>query len=66
MPRGYIAFKTLARDEYCSADEYKNHETASEWVRRALDHLDIEANQILGKPRYPLDDQPDGAEILDL
>ncbi|WGW04564.1 hypothetical protein [Tropicibacter oceani] len=66
MSKGYAAFKTLARDEYCSAKEYKNHDGAADWASRALTHLGIAANQMSGKVRYPLDSQPSGATELDV
>ena len=66
MSKGYAAFKTLARDEYCSADEYKNHELAAAWASRALTHLSLPASEMAGKVRYPLDSQPSGATELDV
>ncbi|WP_147126538.1 hypothetical protein [Shimia ponticola] len=66
MAKGYVAFKNLARDQWVSADEYKNHEAAAEWVSRALAHLGMAASDIAGKPAYPLNDQPNGATVLDV
>lgn len=66
MAKGYVAFKNLARDQWVSAKQYKNHETAAAWVSRALVDLKMPASDMHGKPEYPLDAQPDGAEVLDV
>ncbi len=65
MPRGYIGFTTKDRDKYCSAEMYRNHEVASDWVARCLAHLDLPASSISGKPIYPLNDQT-GYQVIDV
>jgi hypothetical protein len=36
---GWQCFKTKSRVEYCSCTKFKNHDTASEWIRNKLQKL---------------------------
>jgi hypothetical protein len=56
----YQCFKTTDRVVYCSSFKVKNHDEGADWVRQALEHFNLKANDIKGKP-YESDDIPEGA-----
>lgn len=59
----YQCFKTLARDVYCSSYTVKNHDEGADWVGRALQHFQLKASDIKGKP-YEEDSVPSGAILF--
>ncbi len=46
----YQCFKTRDRDVYCSSYKVKNHDEGAAWVQQALQHFNLQASDILGKP----------------
>jgi hypothetical protein len=56
----YQCFKTIDRDVYCSSYKVKNHTEGADWVKQALEHFNLQADDILKKP-YESDDIPNGA-----
>jgi hypothetical protein len=56
----YQCFKTKDRDVYCSSYKVKGHAEGADWVKKTLEHFNLQANDILKKP-YESDDIPEGA-----
>jgi hypothetical protein len=58
----YQCFKTTSRDVYCSSQQFKSHQPAATWVAQCMEHFNIRANDLLGKP-YESNSQPRGAIV---
>ena len=56
------AFKTKARDVYCSSYIVRNHDEGADWISKCLTHFELRGSDILGKP-YLEDDCPKGAIV---
>lgn len=56
------AFKTRAREVYCSSYIVRNHTEGAKWVGECMAHFGIKGSDLLGKP-YLEDDCPDGATV---
>jgi hypothetical protein len=64
VAKGYAAFKTKNRLQYCSKDILNNHDAVADWMSAAVTTEGLRANDILGKAQWPLKDQPRGAKIV--
>lgn len=57
----YQVLKTLDRIVYCSSEQFKNHDTAAEWVRKCMLQFNIPARKL--HRTHESDSQPPGAVI---
>ncbi|MEM9145773.1 MAG: hypothetical protein AAGC57_06205 [Pseudomonadota bacterium] len=65
MSEGYCCFTVKStREKICSAKKFKNHKLAAAWVKTALEGKGLPANDIAGKPRYPLTKTESGAASI--
>lgn len=55
----YQCFKTINRTVYCSSYQVKNHAEGAAWVRQAMEHFAIRANEL--NDTYEKDKIPSGA-----
>lgn len=61
----YQCFKTQSRDVYCSSYIVKNHDEGRVWIARALEHYELQANELKGKPYTSIEANiPDDANRL--
>ena len=58
----YQCFKTIDRTTYCSSTQFKNHDEGADWISRCIEHFQLKANDLKGKP-WEADSQPDNATI---
>ena len=56
----YQCFKDAARNVYCSSYQVKNHAEGAAWVKEAIKHFGLQANELLGKP-YQADSIPNNS-----